>query len=201
MTNGLYNAASEHDACGVGMVVNIRGDKTHELVDNALTVLENMSHRGAEGADGKSGDGAGIMVQIPHEFILLQGIPVPEKGRYGTGLVFLPKEAAKRERILDCIRSEVEHEGCVLSHIREVPVNSGCLGAEAAKGEPYTVQVFVTSAEFMEEADLERKLYRIRKHVERLGEDGYICSLSTRNIVYKGMLTSRQLREYYSDLT
>nr|MCR5071647.1 glutamate synthase large subunit [Bacteroidales bacterium] len=191
----------EHDACGVGMVVNIRGDKTHELVDNALTVLENMSHRGAEGADGKSGDGAGIMVQIPHEFILLQGIPVPEKGRYGTGLVFLPKEAAKRERILESIRAEVEHEGCVLSHIREVPVNSACLGEEAAKGEPYTAQLFVTSAEFIEEADLERKLYRIRKHIERLGEDGYICSLSTRNIVYKGMLTSRQLREYYTDLT
>ena len=183
------------------MVVNIRGDKTHELVDNALTVLENMSHRGAEGADGKSGDGAGIMVQIPHEFILLQGIPVPEKGRYGTGLVFLPREAARRGRILESIRREVEHEGCVLSHIREVPVNAGCLGEEAAKGEPFTVQLFVTSAEFIEEADLERRLYRIRKHVERLDEDCYVCSLSTRNIVYKGMLTSRQLREYYTDLT
>ena len=201
MSDGLYNPASEHDACGVGMVVNIRGDKTHELVDNALTVLENMSHRGAEGADGKSGDGAGIMVQIPHEFILLQGIPVPEKGRYGTGLVFLPKDASKRDRILESVRAEVECEGCKLSHIREVPVNSACLGEEAAKGEPYTAQLFVTSAEFIEEADFERKLYRIRKHVERLGEDCYICSLSTRNIVYKGMLTSRQLREYYTDLT
>ncbi|MBR3653401.1 MAG: glutamate synthase large subunit, partial [Bacteroidales bacterium] len=198
---GLYDAASEHDACGIGMVVNIRGDKTHELVDNALTVLENMSHRGAEGADGKSGDGAGILVQIPHEFILLQGIPVPEKGRYGTGLMFLPKDAGKRDRILESVRTEVEHEGCILSHIREVPVNSACLGKDAAKGEPYTVQIFVTSAEFIEDTDFERKLYRIRKHVERLGEDCYICSLSTRNIVYKGMLTSRQLREYYTDLT
>lgn len=183
------------------MVVNIRGDKTHELVDNALTVLENMSHRGAEGADGKSGDGAGILVQIPHEFILLQGIPVPEKGRYGTGLMFLPKDVSKRERILESVRAEVEHEGCILSHIREVPVNSACLGKDAAKGEPYTVQIFVTSAEFIEDADFERKLYRIRKHIERLGEDCYICSLSTRNIVYKGMLTSRQLREYFTDLT
>ena len=183
------------------MVVNIRGDKTHELVDNALTVLENMSHRGAEGADGKSGDGAGILVQIPHEFILLQGIPVPEKGRYGTGLMFLPKDASKRERILESVRAEVEHEGCILSHIREVPVNSACLGKDAAKGEPYTAQIFVTSAEFIEDADFERKLYRIRKHIERLGEDCYICSLSTRNIVYKGMLTSRQLREYFTDLT
>jgi Glutamate synthase domain 2 len=183
------------------MVVNIRGDKTHELVDNALTVLENMSHRGAEGADGKSGDGAGILVQIPHEFILLQGIPVPEKGRYGTGLMFLPKDAGKRERILESVRTEVEYEGCILSHIREVPVNSACLGKDAAKGEPYTAQIFVTSNEFIEDTDFERKLYRIRKHIERIGEDCYICSLSTRNIVYKGMLTSRQLREYYTDLT
>ena len=88
---GLYEAANEHDACGVGMVVNIHGNKSHELVDSALKVLENMRHRGAEGADNKTGDGAGIMLQIPHEFILLQGIPVPEKGKYGTGLVFLPK--------------------------------------------------------------------------------------------------------------
>ena len=201
MKSGLYDAASEHDACGVGMVVNIRGDKTHELVSNALSVLENMSHRGAEGADGKSGDGAGIMVQIPHEFILLQGVPVPEKGHYGTGLVFLPQDAGKRPEILDKLRVEVEREGCQLAFLRDVPVNPTCLGEVAAKGEPFTVQIFVTSREYLEEADLERKLYRIRKHVERLGEDCYVCSLSTRNIVYKGMLTSRQLREYYTDLT
>ena len=201
MKTGLYDAASEHDACGVGMVVNIRGDKTHELVANALSVLENMSHRGAEGADGKSGDGAGIMVQIPHEFILLQGVPVPEKGHYGTGLVFLPKEAGRRSDILEAIGAEAEREGCRLAYVRDVPVQPACLGAEAAKGEPYTVQIFVTCREYLEEGELERKLYRIRKHVERLGEDCYICSLSTRNIVYKGMLTSRQLREYYTDLT
>ena len=88
-TQGLYDASHEHDACGVGMVVNIHGNKSHELVDNALKVLENMRHRGAEGADGRTGDGAGIMLQIPHEFILLQGIPVPEKGKYGTGVVVL----------------------------------------------------------------------------------------------------------------
>ena len=200
MRRGLYDPASEHDACGVGMVVNIRGDKTHELVDNALKVLENMSHRGAEGADGKSGDGAGIMVQIPHEFILLQGVPVPERGRYGTGIMFLPKDAGKRETALGAVQDEVEREGCVLNHIREVPVNSSCLGAEAAKAEPFSVQIFVTAKDYIEEAEFERKLFRIRKHVERLGKDCYICSLSTRNIVYKGMLTSRQLREYYTDL-
>ncbi len=183
------------------MVVNIRGDKSHELVDNALTVLENMSHRGAEGADGKTGDGAGILVQIPHEFILLQGIPVPEKGRYGTGLVFLPKDAGRRDQVLEDVRAEVEHEDCILSHVREVPVNPACLGEEALKEEPFTVQIFVTSKEFVEGDAFERKLYRIRKHVERYRKDCYICSLSARNIVYKGMLTSRQLREYFTDLT
>ena len=98
--NGLYDSANEHDACGVGMVVNIHGNKSHQLVDSALKVLENMRHRGAEGADNKTGDGAGIMLQIPHEFILLQGIPVPEKGKYGTGLVFLPKGKKEQEDIL-----------------------------------------------------------------------------------------------------
>ncbi|MBQ0151130.1 MAG: glutamate synthase large subunit [Bacteroidales bacterium] len=201
MTGGLYSPANEHDACGVGMVVNIRGNKTHELVENALKVLENMRHRGAEGADGKTGDGAGIMLQIPHEFILLQGIPVPEKGNYGTGLVFLPKDKTRRDWILETIKSEIERENCSLAHVREVPVNSDCLGEEAAKAEPFVVQLFVTCNEYIEEQDLERKLYRIRKHIERREEDCYICSLSARNIVYKGMLTSQQLREYYPDLT
>ena len=111
MGNGLYNAAYEHDACGVGMVVNIHGNKSHDLVDNALKVLENMRHRGAEGADNKTGDGAGIMLQIPHEFILLQGIPVPEKGKYGTGLVFLPKDEKRQQDILSIMIEEIEREG------------------------------------------------------------------------------------------
>ena len=198
---GLYDPANEHDACGVGMVVNIRGNKTHELVENALKVLENMMHRGAEGADGKTGDGAGIMIQIPHEFILLQGVPVPEKGSYGTGLVFLPKDEGSRKAIIERIKTEIEKENCSLTYVRDVPVNSDCLGEEAAEAEPYIVQIFVTSNEFIEEAEFERKLYRIRKHIERRAEDCYVCSLSTRNIVYKGMLTSRQLREYYPDLS
>ncbi len=201
MTNGLYNPANEHDACGVGMVVNIRGNKNHELVENALKVLENMRHRGAEGADGKSGDGAGILLQIPHEFILLQGIPVPEKGQYGTGLAFLPKSESVRQSVLDGIRQEIEALQCTLTHVREVPVNSECLGNDARKAEPYVVQLFVSNNGYIEEDELERKLYRIRKHIERNIPECYICSLSTRNIVYKGMLTSLQLREYYPDLT
>ncbi|MBR5705979.1 MAG: hypothetical protein IKX55_00225, partial [Bacteroidaceae bacterium] len=102
-TQGLYNPQNEHDACGIGMMVNLKGNKTHQLVDEALTLLENMKHRGAEAADNKSGDGAGIMVQIPHEFILLQGIPVPERLHYGTGLVFLPQDKKLREQYLDII--------------------------------------------------------------------------------------------------
>ena len=127
MEKGLYSSAYEHDACGVGMVVNIHGNKSHELVDNALKVLENMRHRGAEGADNKTGDGAGIMLQIPHEFILLQGIPVPEKGKYGTGLVFLPKDEKKQQDILSVMIEEIEREGLQLMHLRNVPTNPDCL--------------------------------------------------------------------------
>lgn len=201
MSKGLYSPANEHDACGVGMVVNIHGNKSHELVENALQVLENMRHRGAEGADGKTGDGAGIMIQIPHEFILLQGIPVPEKGQYGTGMVFLPKEAEKQEAILKIIREEAEAEGCTLSHVREVPTKSECLGDAAASVEPAIKQIFITSREYLEDQDFDRKLYIIRKHIEKRTDDAYICSLSNKNIVYKGMLTSLQLREYFPDLT
>ena len=144
MANGLYNAEYEHDASGVGMVVNIHGNKSHDLVDNALKVLENMRHRGAEGADGRTGDGAGIMLQIPHEFILLQGIPVPEKGKYGTGLVFLPKDEAKQSEILSVMIEEIEREGLSLMHLRNVPTNHDCLGESAAANEPAIKQVFVT---------------------------------------------------------
>lgn len=197
---GLYRAENEHDACGVGMIVNIHGGKSHELVDSALKVLENMKHRGAEGADNKTGDGAGIMLQIPHEFILLQGIPVPEKGNYGTGLVFLPKDAAGQEQILSIFIEEIEREGLSLMHLRTVPTNSDILGEEALATEPAIKQVFITGAT---PETLERKLYIVRKKVERRidNKNFYICSLSSKNIVYKGMLSSTQLREYYPDLT
>lgn len=197
---GLYRAENEHDACGVGMIVNIHGGKSHELVDSALKVLENMKHRGAEGADNKTGDGAGIMLQIPHEFILLQGIPVPEKGNYGTGLVFLPKDAAEQEQILSIFIEEIEREGLSLMHLRTVPTNSDILGEEALATEPAIKQVFITGAT---PETLERKLYIVRKKIERRidNKNFYICSLSSKNIVYKGMLSSTQLREYYPDLT
>ena len=203
MANGLYNAEYEHDACGVGMVVNIHGNKSHELVDNALKVLENMRHRGAEGADGRTGDGAGIMLQIPHEFILLQGIPVPEKGKYGTGLVFLPKDEKAQSDILSIMIEEIEREGLSLMHLRNVPTNPDCLGDAAHTTEPAIKQVFVTGVTDDKVPTFERTLYIIRKKIEKRVKDNdfYICSLSSKNIVYKGMLTSLQVRQYYPDLT
>jgi glutamate synthase (NADPH/NADH) large chain len=230
MKKGLYQEAYEHDACGVGMVVNIHGGKSHELVDNALKVLENMEHRGAETRD-KTGDGAGIMVQIPHEFILLQGIPVPEKGRYGTGLVFLPKDEKAQQEILAIMIEEIEREGLQLMHMRSVPTCPEVLGAGAKEVEPEIRQIFVKthpqplpvkeggSSPQDEEAELEKKLYIARKRIEnrvakmeelstpslqgRAGgeSDFYICSLSSKNIIYKGMLTSGQLRRYFPDLS
>ena len=199
--NGLYDATNEHDACGVGMIVNIHGNKSHELVDSALKVLENMRHRGAEGADNKTGDGAGIMLQIPHEFILLQGIPVPEKGKYGTGLIFLPKDEKEQAGILSIMIEEIEREGLTLMHLRNVPTNPNCLGKDARATEPDIKQVFITGVTDVE--NLERTLYVIRKKIEKRvrHKDFYIVSLSGKNIIYKGMLSSMQVREYFPDLT
>lgn len=183
------------------MIVDIHGNKSHELVDSALKVLENMKHRGAEGADNKTGDGAGIMLQIPHEFILLQGIPVPEKGKYGTGLVFLPKDEKEQAGMLSIMIEEIEREGLNLMHLRNVPVNSSVLGKDALATEPDIKQVFITGV--TDAANIDRTLYIIRKRIERRirHKDFYIVSLSSKNIVYKGMLSSVQVREYFPDLT
>ena len=199
---GLYQSSYEHDACGVGMIVNIHGGKSHDLVDNALRVLENMEHRGAETRD-KTGDGAGIMVQIPHEFILLQGIPVPEKGKYGTGLVFLPKDEKQQQDILSVMIEEIEREGLTLMHLRAVPTNPEVLGAAAREVEPDIKQIFVTGIADDDVPVFERILYKVRKRIENRvdNEDFYICSLSNKNIIYKGMLTSGQLRRYFPDLS
>ena len=204
---GLYDATNEHDACGVGMLVNIHGEKSHEIVESALKVLENMRHRGAEGADNKTGDGAGILLQIPHEFILLQGIPVPEKGRYGTGLLFLPKDTKAQADILSIIIEEIEKEGLTLMHLRNVPTCPEILGESALAAEPDIKQAFITG--FTETETADRKLYIIRKKIENRimkstisgKKDFYIVSLSTKSIIYKGMLSSLQLRNYFPDLT
>ena len=211
LKQGLYQPQYEHDACGVGMVVNIHGNKNHELVDNALRVLENMEHRGAETRD-KTGDGAGILLQIPHEFILLQGIPVPEKGRYGTGLVFFPKDESLQRAILSVMIEEIEREGLQLMHLRSVPVNEDVPGIGAREVMPDIKQVFITGVSEEDVPRFDRILYKIRKRIERRvatlpllrqegSDDFYICSLSSKSIIYKGMLTSGQLRRFFPDLS
>ncbi len=208
---GLYDPAYEHDACGVGLVLHMKGAKSHAIVENGLRVLENMMHRGAENADNKTGDGAGIMIQIPHEFILLQGIPVPEKGRYGTGLVFLPKGEKELESCMVTLTQYVEKENLTLLAVRDVPVNSDILGEMAAINEPVIKQIFVVGDEDLTNDELEHKLYLLRKKIEKeifnskvfsfdTKRSFYIVSLSTKRIVYKGMLSSEQLRHYFPDL-
>lgn len=206
-SKGLYSPDYEHDGCGVGLVVKIDGSKHHSIVDQGLKVLEHMAHRGAEGADDKSGDGAGIMVQIPHEYILLNGIPVPEKGRYGVGVVFLPKDDADREVFERIIDREIKARGLFLMHTRDVPVDSSVLGHDALLTEPLIRQLFIVGCDNRER--LEGLLYIIRKRIEyavltseeiRDKDACYVVSLSTRTMIYKGMLSSLQLRSYFKDL-
>ena len=203
---GLYDSRFEHDACGVGLLVNVKGVKSHQLVEKGLQVLEHMVHRGAEGADPKTGDGAGIMVQIPHEFILLQGIPVPEKGRYGSGLVFMPNDVDAQQIMLDIIEREAIEFKLQLIAVRDVPTNNEQLGSVARKAEPTIKQIFIADEETSEPIDI--RLYLLRKAVEKKiaasslpgKDDFYIVSLSSRVIIYKGMLSSLQLRYYFPDL-
>ena len=162
---GLYSPEFEHDACGVGLVVNINGSKYHDIIEKGLTVLENMAHRGAEGGDQKTGDGAGILVQIPHEFILLNGIPVPEKGRYGVGMVFLPKDPKDNARFLEIIEESVEAHSLKIMHYRSVPVRSEILGDMARETEPEIKQIFIVGCD--ERKLLEDKLYLVRKAIEK----------------------------------
>jgi len=204
----LYNPEFEHDACGVGLVIDIHGNKSHDIVEKSLQVLENMLHRGAESADNKTGDGAGIMLQIPHEFILLQGIPVPERGKYGTGLVFLPQDEEQAKLCMDTLKNVLTQEGLDLLAVRDLPVNSDILGEISRNNEPLIRQIFVIEQDLSGDR-LEQKLYIARKKIEKKIQQSslkdkqsfYIVSLSTQRIVYKGMLTSTQLREYFPDLT
>ncbi len=204
---GLYDPKFEHDACGVGLLANIRGVKSHEIIEKGLQVLEHMVHRGAEGADAATGDGAGIMLQIPHEFILLQGITVPEKGRYGTGLIFLPKNPIDQQKALDIIDIALLEDGLSLLALRDVPVNSSLLGVGSGAAEPDIKQLFVVEQR-TSELTLDARIYCLRKKIEqRFAQSDivdkvscYIVSLSTRIIIYKGMLSSLQLRHYFPDL-
>lgn len=203
---GLYDPANEHDNCGVGFVANIKGEKTHDIVCRGLQVNINMTHRGAEGADDKSGDGAGILIQTPHEFFKALVPDLPAAGKYASGLVFLPKNESAARKCEDIIKKYVESEGLEFICFRDVPVDSSCVGEIALRNEPCIRQVFVKAN--LEPDKFEQKLYLVRKQAEISvrnsniidKESYYIVSLSTKTFLYKGMLTPCQLGEYFLDL-
>ncbi len=204
-TKGLYNPAYEHDSCGVGFVVNIKGKPSHDIVKRGVEVLRNLEHRGAELADNKSGDGAGIMIQIPRDVFLMEGINLPASGEFATGLMFLSKDEKRRSICLDKFKEVCTDEGIDLISFRNVPVNSDCLGEIAFKAEPYVMQFFVTSN--YNQTKFERKIYiarkRIENEIEALGfakAEFYMPSFSNKVIIYKGMLTAGQIEDYYLDL-
>ncbi|MBN1821661.1 MAG: glutamate synthase large subunit [Prolixibacteraceae bacterium] len=204
---GLYNPENEHDNCGIGFVAHIKGVPSHDIIKRGLDVLLNMDHRGATSADNKTGDGAGILMQIPHDFITdVLNIKVGEKGQYGTGLVFLPKDESEADICIDVLSEKINEEGLSLVGFRDVPVNSSAPGDIAKTTEPKIKQVFVKAN--LEQDALERKLYIVRKLTEKAIRDSnlkykrsfYQPSFSSKVLIYKGMLTPGQLRDYFPEL-
>ncbi|MEA2318904.1 MAG: glutamate synthase large chain, partial [Solirubrobacteraceae bacterium] len=202
--DGLYDPRFEHDACGVAMVARLDNDATHEVVERALEALANLEHRGAEGADVRTGDGAGILVQMPDAFLrAVAGFELPEPGRYGVGMLFLPRDETHRAQLEQLVEHTVETEGQRLLGWRDVPVDEAHVGDSANATRPYMCQVFVGAGEgFADDQDaFERKLYVIRRTVElAAGPDFYAPSFSSRTCVYKGMLISHQMRGFFPDL-
>lgn len=211
---GLYDPSFEHDACGIGFVANIKGNKNHQTIADSLTILENMEHRGACGSEVNTGDGAGIMIQIPHEFFfdecLKSGIPLPRFERYGVGMVFFPKELRLREECREIFVRAAEKLRLEVLCWRKVPVNKSDIGPTALSVEPEIEQVFIACPDHITNAEeFERKLFVLRNYATHIinntvkkDEIGfYLASLSYKTIVYKGQLTSKQVRNYFTDLT
>jgi len=212
---GLYDPAYEHDACGVGFVVNIKGRKSHKIVENAVTILKNLIHRGACGCEENTGDGVGMLTQLPHKFFVRVckeiGIELPDYGHYGAGMVFLPNDAKQQQHCINELFNIVTEEGQQVLGWRDVPIDSSSLGSMAKASEPTFKQVFIArSSDIKDEAAFERKLYVIRKRIEHKifndyhlteREHFYIPSLSHRTCVYKGMLTGTQFEPMFPDVS
>ncbi|HYD85064.1 MAG TPA: glutamate synthase subunit alpha, partial [Opitutus sp.] len=209
---GLYDPWFEHDACGVGFVVDMKGRKTHTILQQGLQVLKNLDHRGASGAEVNTGDGAGILLQMPHKFFAEVSkkarISLPETGHYGAGLVFLPRNPTSRRKLEEVFAGIIQSEGQTLLGWRTVPTDNSMLGDTAKSAEPFMRQVFIGRAAGLDDAAFERKLYVIRKRAYSEirtstfsgAETWYVPSLSFKTIVYKGMLTTEQLEQYFTDL-
>ncbi|MCA0149321.1 glutamate synthase large subunit [Rossellomorea vietnamensis] len=211
VAQGMYDPAQEHEACGIGMIANIDGTKSHSIVQNAINILCNLEHRGGQSADTSTGDGAGILTQIPHHFFKKQcekeDIILPRKGEYGIGMVFLPENYDKRQKSKEIFERIIAEEGQKTLGWRPVPLNDSFVGKVASKSKPFIRQVFIGASENLKSRmDFERKLYVIRKRIEKEvatvegQEDVYLCSLSSTTIVYKGMLIPEQLDSFYIDL-
>ncbi|HEY3377444.1 MAG TPA: glutamate synthase large subunit [Armatimonadota bacterium] len=209
---GLYEPRCEHDACGVGFVVNIEGKPSHSIVHQALTVLVNLDHRGARGSEPNTGDGAGILLQLPHTFFrkVCTEIALPAPGAYGVGMLFLAPDATERRACEQILEDIIAEEGQTLLGWRDVPTDNSTLGATAQSTEPFVRQVFIgKSADVADGLPFERKLYVIRRRAENAirlanlsgGEYFYFSSLSARTLVYKGMLTPQQVIEFFPDLS
>ncbi|TDO95203.1 glutamate synthase (NADH) large subunit [Halanaerobium saccharolyticum] len=209
---GLYSPEFEHDACGMGFVSQIKGQKSHQIVEQALEVLVNLSHRGASGSEENTGDGAGILLQLPDGFLRQKlqanGVTLPEQGNYGAGMVFLPREHEKRKGVKEIVEAAVEAEGQQVIAWRDVPVSSEGLGRSALEVMPHFSQIFIEKSKEVEQGiDFERKLYLIRKKIENKIRNSeyqgelYFASLSSRTLVYKGMLTPEQLEGFFPDLS
>ncbi len=197
---GLYDPAREHDACGVAFVVDVHGRRQHEIVRHGITALRNLAHRGAAGCDPETGDGAGILVQVPDAFLRASvDFALPEAGAYAVGMAFLPVLAEVRDEALRAFSRIVHQEGLVVAGWRVVPVDHDAIGVVARSVEPVMRQVFLVSPDGLSGIDLDRKAYRVRKRAEHEA-DVYFPSLSARTLVYKGMLTPVQLSQYYPDL-
>ncbi|MBP5186266.1 MAG: glutamate synthase subunit alpha, partial [Clostridiales bacterium] len=210
---GLYSPDFEHDACGIGFVVNVHGKKTHQTVKDGLKILANLAHRGGEGSDENTGDGAGMLLQIPDTFFRKvcpeENIELPVVGDYGVGMVFLPRQSDAREKCMKVIDKAVEEEGQVVLGWRDTPVNESTIGQTAKENRPYIAQIFIGRGDKTKKGvAFDRALYIIRKKLEKrtieLTETDpryfYFASLSTRTIVYKGMLTPEQMDAFYLDL-
>ncbi|MFT7496730.1 MAG: glutamate synthase (NADPH/NADH) large chain, partial [Urechidicola sp.] len=208
---GLYDPRNEHDACGVGFIAHIKGQKSKSIIDQGLQILENLTHRGAVGADPLEGDGAGILIQIPDAFLRQScttlGIELPTVGNYGVGMLFLPHAPAAQVACEQLITEMIAAEGQILLGWRDVPVDNASLGESVKAVEPLIRQVFIGRGENCSDSDsFERKLFVIRKIVEHAvrklpnTEGFYIPSFSSNTLVYKGMLLSNQVGKYYLDL-
>ena len=212
---GLYDPAMEHDSCGVGFIAHLKGNRSHDIVSNGLLALENLDHRGASGSEPNTGDGAGILIQIPHGFFVDEasrlGFALPDAGGYGVGFFFLPKDEGARTRLTDLFTSIALEEGQTLLGWRDVPADAAAadVGVSALAAEPHMLHAFVGRATSMDQDTFERRLYVIRKRFEKAvrtsdipgAEVSYLPSLSSRTIIYKGMLTALQLRMYFPDLS